>query len=338
MRAKSDPSLDLLIGLGDVIDAIGDSRFYETLASTIARFLDSERFLVIRYAKYAKPLFLVNCAMTEEAVESYLANYYRIDPLLRMVRDGVSRQVVTFDELRSDGTDTYFYDEMFRTANIRDEMVFLLPTLAGVRTAICIDRSQRCFSKSDISKSKLIFPTLQHLHTRHVDQCLFGWLGGFLSDSQIALMIVDQDNTPRFRNENWTTIIDNSQEEKVLKMSVLKPRGSDSLNNQMICHWEPLDMQNAVAPGGKAIVIEEISPGYVDLSSNDLVGRFARTYELTPRELEIVEQILKGQPAVRIAKSLNVSVGTIRNHKHRLYNKLDITTERELFCMVFNLI
>jgi DNA-binding NarL/FixJ family response regulator len=32
---------------------------------------------------------------------------------------------------------------------------------------------------------------------------------------------------------------------------------------------------------------------------------------------------------------MGLSVGTIRNHKHRLYYKLDITTERELFCMFF---
>jgi len=34
-----------------------------------------------------------------------------------------------------------------------------------------------------------------------------------------------------------------------------------------------------------------------------------------------------------IASRLGVSAGTVRNHRHRLYYKLDITTERELFNM-----
>lgn len=91
-------------------------------------------------------------------------------------------------------------------------------------------------------------------------------------------------------------------------------------------------------PGGKAYLLEEPSPGYVDLAARDLVEQFSGRYSLTPRESEIVEYLLQGHPPSLIATTMGVSVGTIRNHKHRLYNKLDITTERELFCMFFDLI
>ena len=40
---------------------------------------------------------------------------------------------------------------------------------------------------------------------------------------------------------------------------------------------------------------------------------------------------LEGHPIAGIAKRLGVSRGTIKNHRLRLYQKLDITTERELF-------
>lgn len=53
--------------------------------------------------------------------------------------------------------------------------------------------------------------------------------------------------------------------------------------------------------------------------------------ELTPRERDIVGLILLGYPTARIAARLKLSVNTIKNHKKRMYNKLDITTERELF-------
>lgn len=54
---------------------------------------------------------------------------------------------------------------------------------------------------------------------------------------------------------------------------------------------------------------------------------------LTPREREIVHLILCGFPTESIARHLGVGAGTIRNHRKRLYLKLDITTERELFTL-----
>ena len=53
--------------------------------------------------------------------------------------------------------------------------------------------------------------------------------------------------------------------------------------------------------------------------------------ELTPRERDIVGLILLGYPTAEIAARLTLSVNTVKNHKKRMYVKLDITTERELF-------
>jgi DNA-binding CsgD family transcriptional regulator len=40
---------------------------------------------------------------------------------------------------------------------------------------------------------------------------------------------------------------------------------------------------------------------------------------------------LEGHPIASIASRLGLKRGTIKNHRLRLYHKLDITTERELF-------
>lgn len=52
---------------------------------------------------------------------------------------------------------------------------------------------------------------------------------------------------------------------------------------------------------------------------------------MTPRERDIARLILLGYPTSAIAKALKIGAGTIKNHRRRLYDKLDITTERELF-------
>lgn len=45
--------------------------------------------------------------------------------------------------------------------------------------------------------------------------------------------------------------------------------------------------------------------------------------------------ILAGHPTANIAERLGITVGTVKNHRRRIYEKLDITTERELFLQFF---
>ena len=66
-----------------------------------------------------------------------------------------------------------------------------------------------------------------------------------------------------------------------------------------------------------------------DIGQPALPGRFAEA--LSKREQDIVELILQGHPTKSIAARLGLSLGTIKNYRRRLYDKLDITTEREIF-------
>jgi DNA-binding CsgD family transcriptional regulator len=57
--------------------------------------------------------------------------------------------------------------------------------------------------------------------------------------------------------------------------------------------------------------------------------------ELSSRERQLVGLILAGYPTALIAQRLNISIGTVKNHRRSIYRKLDITTERELFLQYF---
>jgi DNA-binding CsgD family transcriptional regulator len=54
---------------------------------------------------------------------------------------------------------------------------------------------------------------------------------------------------------------------------------------------------------------------------------------LTPRERDIVEATLKGMGNADIAAALALSVGNVKNHKRRIYAKLDLRGERDLLVM-----
>ena len=57
--------------------------------------------------------------------------------------------------------------------------------------------------------------------------------------------------------------------------------------------------------------------------------------ELSQRERQLVQLVLAGHPTANIAARLGIAVGTVKNHRRRIYEKLDITTERELFLQFF---
>jgi DNA-binding CsgD family transcriptional regulator len=57
--------------------------------------------------------------------------------------------------------------------------------------------------------------------------------------------------------------------------------------------------------------------------------------DLSARERQLVELVLAGHPSASIARRLGITPGTVKNHRRRIYAKLDITTERELFLGYF---
>jgi len=77
------------------------------------------------------------------------------------------------------------------------------------------------------------------------------------------------------------------------------------------------------------------TPGLVPLDHRVALDAFLKR-ELTPRERDIVHLVLMGYPNIKIAERLKLSLNTIKNHKKRMYVKLDITTERELFLAFVN--
>lgn len=52
---------------------------------------------------------------------------------------------------------------------------------------------------------------------------------------------------------------------------------------------------------------------------------------LTPRETQVVAQVLEGHSSDSIATDLGISVGTVRIHRRNIYAKLQISSQQELF-------
>ncbi|MGX4743763.1 helix-turn-helix transcriptional regulator [Providencia rettgeri] len=66
--------------------------------------------------------------------------------------------------------------------------------------------------------------------------------------------------------------------------------------------------------------------------NTDMQTRFG----LTPRECEVVELILAGKGSPQIAQMLFISLGTVKNHRKNIYQKLSINSQVELFNLLMN--
>jgi DNA-binding CsgD family transcriptional regulator len=115
--------------------------------------------------------------------------------------------------------------------------------------------------------------------------------------------------------------------DEIAEMRVLFPL-LDSLHRLHQNLSRPAGRNRRQDPGRK--VPGPKDPGLAPIDYRKAVDAYLHE-ELTPRERDIVGLILLGYPTAKIAGRLKLSVNTIKNHKKRMYNKLDITTERELF-------
>ena len=323
----------LMAELASIAAAIGTRDFYSAALASLGRFLDCNRQLAVRYAQFAKPQFLVNKSLSAEAENVYMQELYRLDPLLRLVRSQVRDRIVTSLQLHREETGNIYFEDIYRSARIYDELVVLLPAVGGVWVALCLDSDDRSFSPGEVAFVRQIYPLLEHLHRLHISGCLFGRRGGYLNDSQLAVMVLDSQGLTCFRNAVWTGRVSAADDDVIQDLSRGLGEGVHSLNESDVVHWETLEAGNALAPSGRLFVVERRSPGYLDIDS--LLNKVEADYRLTPREREILRHGLRGLSTTAIAKCLDIGTGTVRNHKHRLYCKLDVTSEREIASLIF---
>lgn len=247
----------LLDRLADVAAEVGQSGFHRKLRDAIAAHVKADLSMVMRYSVEGAPEYLTNDGLNPEHMGLYLNGLYRVDPVYRVCRDGVSSGVLDLHEISApiDEEGNYF-DIFLRMTGMTDDMTILLPLPDAAATLGLVFERKARFRKPELAEMKSVYPLIDSLHRLHLK---------FSSDTGAG---------KEFRR----------------------------------------------AP----------PPGLPPLSYGTALDSFLRG-KLTPRERDIMRLILLGYPNAKTAELLELTVHTIKNHKKRMYKKLDITTERELF-------
>lgn len=327
-----------LATLAEVVESIGSTFFFDRLSGFVAQRIGTSLRLVIRYSSYGPPIFEVNGFMSADTVQLYLEGLWRIDPLNRLSRSLRRPQVVRLRAQTHLGAgDQGYLEEVFKLAFIFDELAILLPVPGGGTVALCCDRQEAVFSDTDQLAAEAMLPLVAALHRRHLAEVVLkATRGGGTLDSALgpdrAVSILDPEGQTIYASRAWDRL---AGEDPQLAVSIAAARQYGEMQlilpDDGIVHWESLELPMAEIPHGAIAMIEVNAPGPIRTDMKVAAGRFCQRRGLTPRETDIVHLILLGFANSEIAKRLSLSPGTVKNHRWRLYYKLDITTEREMF-------
>jgi DNA-binding CsgD family transcriptional regulator len=180
--------------------------------------------------------------------------------------------------------------------------------LGVASVALIADRAHGQFSDAEHQRISALYPVLAALHELHVQTVFTSGLKNDFAPhvGRKPLRLLDHQGIQLYISPTWPS------EAKVPSRAR---------------HRIGLDAHFVLAPNGMIEYLDfSNEPAGAPVQLQDSLAR-----QLTPRERDIVQLTLAGYPIISIAEKLNLAVGSVKNHRTRIFRKLDITTERELF-------
>lgn len=337
MTANNPFTSRFFSGLGEVSAEIGRKMFYRKLVNTVGELIGADWRLVMRYTRYSVPEFLVNEGLDRKAVKLYQEGYYRLDPYFIYFHLHGRYDIVTlFQVIRKDLMDPKYFSAIYRARQIEDEVAAFLPAPGNASVVMFWGRKDSSFSKDDIQTVDLIFPAIEGLHRAHLDRLLMALTGdslaGVVPEFPRALLVTDRDGRRVIATEGWRVAerSDKSLGEALARLDA-EEVASIGLRGDHVLHAERLPSSFPIAPNGKIYFLENEAMSPIVADWSHARERLAADHNLTAREQQIVGLVLSGCPTSEIADRLGVTVGTVKNHRRRLYRKLEIKTEREIY-------
>jgi DNA-binding CsgD family transcriptional regulator len=314
--------------LGSLSAALGTAGFERELGDFLGSLLPHDMMSVARYSMHVPPLIVAYSASFPAAmVESYYAVYRDLDPYVAYWRTTRNPDVVILSEITR-GTrkvDRYAREFLFENG-VRDEIALFLPPLAGSSLGFFYESATRRYGASHKKLLRSLHPLLSNLYAAHL-RVLFTTLPRDMEASPAArdpVLVSGPAGETIWHSHAWAglpaAVIEEQRRAAAAADGVIRASDTHRLAAETVADEPRRIVWVATANAG----------GHGERPD---IAAWAQTRGLTPRECDIVELILTGYPTSLIAERLGLSRGTVKNHRRRIYDKLDITTERELFLM-----
>lgn len=334
---------DNLIG---AIQSIGTSEFYRPLIDVAKREVEADVEWVVRYSPHVPPA-LIHCGkrpQTPVSVDFDMVNklydegFYRLDPWLRYWTSYKTAGLVTPDTLPGHFAKDDFYSALKPFLGDMDVMVMFLPAFGGNCVALFLER-ETPFDMDERTKFLSLFPAMLALHKVHIQNLMTQtWLGAPAERSAAlqlpsAVQIRDGGGRVVYESESWLAARKQNPGFARAAESVRGKGDGKSIKTDVgMFHVDRMDFPELWGRDLSVVTHEVNGKVRSSLDIDKAIDDFEPT-DFTPREREMVRLMLLGNSNERMAEKLSIGIGTIRNHRKRIYDKLYISAERDLFSM-----
>jgi DNA-binding CsgD family transcriptional regulator len=106
-----------------------------------------------------------------------------------------------------------------------------------------------------------------------------------------------------------------------------RARVRTSSGRWMIVHATRLS--DADRKGQIAVIIEPAHPA-------EIAPLIVRAYDLSPRERDITQQVIRGLSTIEIAEQLFISTNTVQDHLKAIFTKVGVSSRRELVARIWS--
>jgi DNA-binding CsgD family transcriptional regulator len=312
--------------IGAVSATVGDETFYDRLLEVLGTLVETDLLCLMRYSSFGVPDLISPREICANVEGSYSSGFYTSDPFYQYWRTVAQPAVKSLHQLApAELWKSRYAMEFLHAARISDEIAVFLPPLGGASPTLILDRANGRFTMGELARIEHVFPLLAGLHNAHLKAIISRGL--IAHDAEKPLRLIDRSGKELATNLAWKKL---AAEPGTGLAEALADFGSPgaiqtSLPDGRLLIRSPLAADFGAAPGGTCYQVEVPALSGPSASPNNWLA------PLTQRERQIVLLTLEGHPIAGIAKRLGVTSGTVKNHRLRLYLKLDITTERELF-------
>ena len=312
--------------VGRASAGIGTEAFYDRLLDVVGALVPADLLALVRYSSFAAPDLIIPRENRPDVEQPYNSGLYALDPFHQYWQAVTKPSVATLRMLaKADLWESKYAREFLRAAHIRDEIAIFLPPIGGATPTLVLDRADGDFTEAEVGRIQNVYPLVAGLHKAHIDAVFSR--GVPLPAEEKPLRIVDRCGKELAATLAWKRLVaDTGSGLSEALASLTTDQTRSSLPDGRILTRSALAADFGAAPDG---MCDEVEMPFTTAAPSP----FGWMDRLTPRERQIVLLTLEGHPIAGIAKRLGLQCGTVKNHRLRLYQKLDITTERELFLM-----
>lgn len=318
--------------LATAIGHLGSKIFYQALVDVVRSVMPQGPVQVIRYSRHVSPTYIASHQTSDTDREAYISKYYRYDPMYHRMFSRKGGGTVHLQALLREGPQDEYMTVFFPDTGMVDDLGMLFETMDESLIGVFVQSHKR-FSHTVIERFEALNPLLRAMLETHNRTALIAVQSGDLENGLYPFSaLFDGTGKEVMRAAHMHTLEADEPElsSKLFKLAQNPNSGPIRLKSGILRVIE-LGDSLASMPGYRVCFYERGTPAETPVDLRHEIARFLASLQITERQTDILNMVLRGYPSSLIATKLDLSEGTVRNHRKDIYDRLDVTTEREVF-------